>query len=82
MPSLNLTIGEYIIYTQDRRQNSIMCISHIDSCDRYRSTHVQNLPRAAARHSARTAHDVVASASAAKFSPKRQATIKTKSEMK
>eukprot|EP00965_Chrysotila_dentata_P210316 6185816-Pleurochrysis_carterae.AAC.1 len=65
MPSLNIITGEYSIYTQYHRQHSIMCISHINFCDCYRSAQMQSLRRAAACHSPRTAHDGVASASAA-----------------
>eukprot|EP00965_Chrysotila_dentata_P095380 3152759-Pleurochrysis_carterae.AAC.1 len=64
---------------QYSRQNIIMCISRINFRDRYGFAQVQILRRVATRHSSRTAHDVVASASAAKFdthppSPERQAT--------
>eukprot|EP00965_Chrysotila_dentata_P144764 4781606-Pleurochrysis_carterae.AAC.1 len=50
-----------------RRQNSTMCKSHIKFRARYGSAQVQILRRVAARHSSHTAHDVVASASAAAF---------------
>eukprot|EP00965_Chrysotila_dentata_P125349 4144605-Pleurochrysis_carterae.AAC.2 len=64
-----------------------MCRSQINFCDDYRFSQVQIRRRVAARHFPRSAHDVVASASAAKFdthlpSPERQATNATKSEMK
>eukprot|EP00965_Chrysotila_dentata_P237253 6201785-Pleurochrysis_carterae.AAC.1 len=64
-----------------------MCISHINFCGGYRSAQVHIRRRVAACHFPRTAHDVAANASAAKFdthppSPWRQATGATKSEMK
>eukprot|EP00965_Chrysotila_dentata_P033028 1100482-Pleurochrysis_carterae.AAC.1 len=41
MPSLNIIIGDNSIYTHYSRQNSIMCISHINFCDRYRIAQMQ-----------------------------------------
>eukprot|EP00965_Chrysotila_dentata_P198776 6179014-Pleurochrysis_carterae.AAC.1 len=67
MPSLNIIIGEYSIYTHYSRQNSILCISRINFCNCYRIAQTQISRRAPARPSPRTAHGVVASASAAKF---------------